>query len=120
MTFWLLSQGERIEAFTTIKPLMEQCKSFPEDGKVYDIENFKVLSNNKGYRLSSYKFKLNFHQTTVFKESNVILQLLQETTTLFNSIKSILEETATNIELIIGLFSIFLLLYMLNWYNILT
>ena len=86
-----------IEAYTTLKTLMEHYQSSPKEEDVYHIENFKVESNTDQYRVTSHQFKLRIHQATVFKKLD--LQIAPRGYH-FIPIKSIQDQTTINPELI--------------------
>ena len=83
-------QGDRIEAYTIVKSLMESYKDYPKEGDIYDIENFRVMDNNDDYKLAAHSFKLNFIPSAVFRESsvNIVLRGFH-----LIPIKSIIEES---------------------------
>ena len=60
-------QGDRIEAYTIVKSLMESYKNYPKVVDIYDIENFRVMDNNDNYKLAAHSLKLNFIPSTVFR-----------------------------------------------------
>ena len=76
---------------------MELWKSFPKEGTVYEVENFIVESNSDQFQLAAHKYKLQFHLSTVFRETNRTIAAMGYH---FVPIKSIVQKTANNIELI--------------------
>ena len=76
---------------------MESYKDYLKEGDIYDIENFRVMDNDDDYKLAAHSFKLNFIPSTVFRELsvNIVLRGFH-----LIPIKSIIEETTTNVELI--------------------
>ena len=47
---------------------MQVYKDYPKEGKIYEIENFRVVHNNDVEKLVAHPFKLYFHPFTTFRK----------------------------------------------------
>ena len=53
--------------------LIGKYRKYPVEGGVYQIQNFKVLPNDDDYRVTSHSWRLEFHPSTFYKASNVLI-----------------------------------------------
>ncbi|XP_028752879.1 uncharacterized protein LOC114712501 [Neltuma alba] len=95
-------QGYRIEGFVTQRGLFEHYKNEPKEGGVYYFENFEVVDNRDQYRVTAHSWRLKFHATTYFEESD--LPIPGEAYN-FVPIKDIAEFTTKNEGLIVNTFN---------------
>ena len=101
-------QGTRIEAYVTHKKLIDRYKSFPAEGEVYHIENFKVVDNSNDYCVTEHPWKLELLPATLIKPAAASVNINGFN---FVSIKDISNWVAANIELVGAS------LFLLHWFE---